>query len=91
MKAIFLTVLVAIAASFCFADNFVAPKRSSRSTFTDTTTTHTYQIDETKFDVYKTRNGAFYIWKVSKRSGKKYKYYLPKEIQIKMGRIYSSK
>ena len=41
------------------------------------------------YKVYKSRNNAFYIWKVSKRSGKLYKNYLPKEIQIKMGRKYT--
>lgn len=71
------------------ADNFKAPTRSSGSVeYTDTTTTHTYEIKETKFPVFKSKNGAFYIWKTSSKTGKQYKYYLPKEIQIAMGREY---
>lgn len=56
--------------------------------FKDSTTTDTYTIDTIKYNVYKTKNGAFYIWKISKRTGKKYKYYLPKDIQKQMGRKY---
>lgn len=29
-----------------------------------------------------------YVWKTSKKTNKKYRMYLPKEIQIKMGRKY---
>ena len=34
------------------------------------------------------KTGAFYIWKVSKKTNKKYKYYLPKDVQKQMGREY---
>ena len=82
-------------ASFCeaisaSAENFKAPTRRSVE-YTDTTTTHTYEIKDIKYPVFKSKSGAFYIWKTSKKTNKKYKYYLPKEIQEKIGRKYDSK
>ncbi len=81
--------------SFCevisaSAENFKAPTRQSVE-YTDTTTTYTYEIKNIKYPVFKSKSGAFYIWKTSKNTGKQYKYYLPKEIQEKMGRKYDSK
>lgn len=71
------------------AQMFEAPTHNStREEFSDTTTTYTYKTNDKVYNVYRTRNGAFYIWKVSKKSGKLYKYYLPKIIQSKMGRKY---
>lgn len=70
------------------AQEFVAPTRKSNTQYTDTTTTYTYRYSEKVYNVYISRNGAYYIWKISKRTNKPYKYYLPKEIQIKMGRKY---
>jgi hypothetical protein len=71
------------------AQMFEAPTHAStREEFTDTTTTFTYKMNEKVYDVYRTRNGAYYIYKISKKSGKLYKYYLPKIIQSKMGRKY---
>lgn len=69
------------------AEDFKAPRKQLVE-YTDTTTNHTYEIDNIKHSVFKSKSGAFYIWKTSKKTGKKYKYYLPKEIQIKMGRKY---
>lgn len=69
------------------AKDYVAPTRQSVE-YTDSTTTDTYTIKDKKYNVYKSKSGAFYIWKTSNRTGKKYKYYLPKEIQIQMGREY---
>ena len=57
--------------------------------YTDTTTTFTYQMPDKVYKVYKSKSGAFYIWKVSKKTGRLYKMYLPKEIQIQMGRRYN--
>ena len=65
------------------AQAFKAPNKCQ----VDTTTT--YQIDQSVYKVYKSKSGAFYIWKMSKKTGKPYKYYLPKEIQIQLGRRYS--
>lgn len=69
------------------AQEFCAPTIKQ---YTDTTTTYTYKIDNTSYKVYKSRKGAYYIWKKSKKTNKPYKYYIPKEIQIKMGRKYDS-
>lgn len=82
MKKI-LTVLMMMFTMSLSAQNFVA-----REVFTDSITTYTYQIKSIVYPVYKSRSGAFYIWKISAKTNKRYKYYLPKEIQIKMGRIY---
>lgn len=91
MKRILITLLISVIAGVAFAEDFVAPEKKSNKAFTDTTTTHTYRIDDTKYDVYVSRNGAYYIYKISKKTGKPYRYYLPKEIQIKMGRTYANK
>lgn len=91
MKRILISLLVSIIAGVCFAEDFVAPEKKVNKAFTDTTTTHTYRIDDVKYNVYVSKNGAFYIWKISKKTNKPYKYYLPKDIQAKMGRTYASK
>ena len=67
------------------AQTFKAP---TAKVYTDTTTTFTYQMPDKVYKVYKSKSGAFYIWKVSKKTGRLYKMYLPKEIQIQMGRKY---
>lgn len=71
------------------AQQFVAPTRHSTSNV-DSTTTYTYKMSDTIYKVYKSRNGAYYVWKTSKKTNKKYRMYLPKEIQIKMGRKYQT-
>ena len=69
------------------AQQFVAPTRRSTSNV-DSTTTYTYKMSDNIYKVYKSRTGAYYVWKTSKKTNKKYRMYLPKEIQIKMGRKY---
>lgn len=69
------------------AQQFVAPTRHSTSNV-DSTTTYTYKMSDNIYRVYKSRTGAYYVWKISKKTNKKYRMYLPKEIQIKMGRKY---
>lgn len=81
-----LILLVGLAVSVN-AKDYVAPTRQSVK-YTDSTTTDTYTINKEKYNVYKSKSGAFYIWKTSKKTNKKYKYYLPKDIQIQMGRKY---
>lgn len=68
------------------AQQFSAPTKTKA----DSITTYTYKIDTDIYKVYKSSKGAYYIWKKSKKTGKLYKYYIPKEIQIKMGRKYDS-
>lgn len=69
------------------AQQFVAPTRRSTSNV-DSITTYTYKMSDNIYKVYKSRTGAYYVWKTSKKTNKKYRMYLPKEIQIKMGRKY---
>lgn len=87
MKKIFAIIGVLVWCATISAQEFVAPAKG-RVAFTDTTTTFTYKMPERTYKVFKTKNDAFYIWKTSKKTGKQYKYYLPKEIQIQMGRKY---
>lgn len=68
------------------AQQFSAPTKTK----VDSTTTYTYKIDTDIYKVYKSSKGAYYIWKKSKKTGKLYKYYIPKEIQLKMGRKYDN-
>ena len=85
MKTLLFALLMTPAAMTASAQAFNAPEKCK----VDTTTTHTYKISKTVYKVYKSKNGAFYIWKTSKKTGKPYKMYLPKEIQLQMGRRYS--
>ena len=84
MKKLFALLLLVLSISVVAgADNFTAPTKE-KSVFTDTTTTHTYEIKNVKYDIFKSKSGAYYIWKTSSKTNKKYKYYLPKEIQTKI-------
>lgn len=48
----------------------------------DQQTPYTWQDKEGKtYPIFITKNGSCYIIKVSKKTGKEYKYYLPKEVQ----------
>ena len=87
MRRVFLIMLLLVGLSITVgAKDYVPAKQSVVNT--DSTTNDTYTINNVKYPVYKSKNGAFYIWKTSKKTGKKYKYYLPKEIQKQMGREY---
>lgn len=90
MKKFLIIVLLSVLAGVsAYAENFKAPTKQQVE-WTDSTTNHTYEINNVKYDIFKSKNGSFYIWKTSKKTGKKYKYYLPKEIQIKLGRKYDN-
>lgn len=84
-------VIIALMALFAYVgahgENFKAPSKT-KVEFKDTATNHTYEIQDIKYPVFKSKSGAFYIWKTSKKTGKKYRMYLPKDIQEKMGRKY---
>lgn len=48
----------------------------------DTKTKYTWEDkDGNKYPIFITKKGACYIKRVSKKTGKEYKYYLPKNIQ----------
>lgn len=90
MKKYIITLVMGLIASLQVnAQEFVAPSKHS-TTNIDSTTTYTYKMTDNTYKVYKTKSGAFYIWKNSKKTNKQYRMYLPKEIQIKMGRKYDT-
>lgn len=89
MKKLFILLVGTLMSLQVFSQNIIAPTKSN-STNIDSITTYTYQIENTKYPIYKSKKGAYYIWKTSKKTNKKYKYYLPKDIQIKIGRIYEN-
>ena len=61
-------------------DTFKVEKTATTSS--DTQTKYTWQNKEgNKYPIVITKKGACYILRVSKKSGKEYKYYLPKDIQ----------
>lgn len=88
MRKIFLTMLLLVGLSITVGAKDYVPTKRQSVVNTDSTTTDTYTISSIKYPVFKSKSGAFYIWKTSKKTGKKYKYYLPKDIQIQMGRVY---
>ncbi len=91
MKKIFISLLLLVGLTITVgAKDYIAPTKQSVE-FTDSTTTDNYIIDGERYNIYKSSKGAFYFWKVSKRTGKKYKMYLPKEIQQRLGRVYIEK
>lgn len=60
-------------------DNFKVEKTTSVNK--DTKTKYTWEDkDGNKYPVYITKRGACYIIRTSKKTGKEYKYYLPKDI-----------
>lgn len=90
MRKLTLLIVMALGVSLqAAAQQFVAPTKRSTSNV-DSTTTYTYKMSDNIYKVYKSRTGAYYVWKTSKKTNKKYRMYLPKEIQIKMGRKYDT-
>lgn len=48
----------------------------------NTKTRYTWEDkDGNKYPIYITKKGACYVLRVSKKTGKEYKYYLPKDVQ----------
>ena len=61
-------------------DTFKVEKTTT--TANDTQTKYTWEDKKgNKYPIYITKKGACYIIKTSKKTGKEYKYYLPKDIQ----------
>jgi hypothetical protein len=55
---------------------------STTSVSNDTQTKYTWQDKEGKeYPIFITKKGACYVKRVSKKTGKEYKYYLPKDVQ----------
>lgn len=83
MKKLILSLLfIGIISLISSAEVYEAPEKSRKQTeFTDTITNDIYRIKDKDYPLFKSKNNRFYIWKVSNRTNKKYKYYVPKEIQ----------
>lgn len=85
MKKIILCILLAL-----FSININAEVKREGDTFkveqtskaSDTQTKYTWEDKEgNKYPIFITKKGACYILRTSKKTGKEYKYYLPKDIQ----------
>lgn len=86
MKKLILCMLLAL---FCITAN--AEVKREGDTFKVEQSSRTSQGEKTKYTwedkegnkypIYITKKGACYILQTSKKTGKEYKYYLPKEIQ----------
>lgn len=81
-----ITLLIALSISVIgYADivrNGDTFKVETTSVNKDTKTKYTWEDKEgNKYPIYITKKGACYVLRVSKKTGKEYKYYLPKDIQ----------
>lgn len=64
-------------------DTFKVEKTATTSS--NTQTKYTWQDKEgNKYPIFITKKGACYVKRVSKKTGKEYKYYLPKEVQTQI-------
>ena len=87
MKKIILLAMMAISMA-CHAQMFEAPKKA-QTVFTDTTTTFTYKTNKGEVcKVFVSRRGSYYYYSAKNKTNTLRKYYVPKDIQIKMGRKY---
>lgn len=85
MKKLILCILLAL-----FSINIHAEVKREGDTFkveqaskaSDTQTKYTWEDKEgNKYPIFITKKGACYVLRTSKKTGKEYKYYLPKDIQ----------
>ena len=53
---------------------------SSKKSSEATKTKYTWKVGDTEYPIYISASGSCYIIKVSKKNGKEYKQYLPKEV-----------
>lgn len=54
----------------------------------DVKTEYTFKIKDVEYPIYKTSKNKFYILRISKKSGKEYKYYLPEEVQVELRKLF---
>ena len=86
MKKIILLAMMAISMA-CHAQMFEAPKKA-KTEWKDSTTSFTYKTNKGEVcKVFVSRRGSYYYYAKNKK-GELKKYYVPKDIQIKMGRKY---
>ena len=83
--------LTIIALFMCITANaqlFEAPAKKAKTAFTDSLTSFTYKTNKGEIvKVFISRRGSYYYYTKNKK-GELRKYYIPKEVQIKMGRKY---
>lgn len=94
MKKLLLTAIFALSVLGASAQNFKASdfKTAAKTEQVKEETTYTYTDNKGEtYKVYKSKNGAFFILRTSKKTGKEYRYYLPKAVQEAMGRKYDDK
>lgn len=85
MKKLILCILLAL---FCVATNAEVKREGDTfkveqtSKASDTKTKYTWEDKEgNKYPIYITKKSTCYVLRTSKKTGKEYKYYLPKDIQ----------
>lgn len=70
------------------AQLFEAPKKA-KTEWKDSTTTFTYKTNKGEVcKVFVSRRGSYYYYSAKNKTNTLRKYYVPKDIQIKMGRKY---
>lgn len=83
--------LTIIALFMCITANaqqFEAPAKKVKTEWKDSTTSFTYKTNKGEVcKVFVSRRGSYYYYTKNKK-GELRKYYVPKDIQIKMGRKY---
>jgi hypothetical protein len=84
---VIIAALIFLTSVACFAEvkregNTFKTEKVSTS---DTPTKYKWADKEgNKYTIYITKNNACYVKRISKKSGKEYKYYLPKDIQAQI-------
>jgi uncharacterized protein YpmB len=79
---IFSTIGVCAQSTVTRVGNTFKVEQTSSNTSNDTKTKYTYQDSKgNEYPIYITKNNSVYVIKVSKNTGKEYKYYLPKNIK----------
>lgn len=93
MKHLIIILLVALLTSVASYADVVREGNTFKienTTSEDTKTKYTWEDEEgNKYPIFITAKGACYIFKVSKRTNKVYKRYLPKDIQEQIKKEYN--
>lgn len=84
-----MTIITFMAISIaCNAQLFEAPKKA-KTEWKDSTTSFTYKTNKGEVcKVFVSRRGSYYYYSAKNKTNTLRKYYVPKDIQIKMGRKY---
>lgn len=62
--------------------------KTEKSTTLDEFTGYYYEIDGVNYMIFRTKNNSFYVNRISKKTGKYYKHYLPKEVQEQLKQLF---